>query len=222
MLYTENMKIIVFLLVCSSLFAEVTYIYNKDLEGRTSKTTWTLDLKKSDDMLHIIGESLTGQTKIIATPERVTQCFTYAIKNQSNTYTVLRDGAHLIATQEVNGEKSVREFHIGNNAWVQEFDFCFKPFIHSDNRSFTFSIVHPKKMSLHNMVATKQRYETLEIHGKTYEALRVKLTLTGFKKMFWHADLWFDPQAGDLLKYMANEGPNTPLSTITLFSKQIN
>ncbi len=216
------MRIIIFLLICLNLSAEVTYIYNKDMEGRVSKTTWTLDLNNTDDMLYITGESLTGKTIVVATPERITKSFTYGMKNQSNTYSVFRDGPYLIATQEINGEKSVQEFHIGNNTWVQEFDFCFKPFIHSDQRSFKFSIVHPKKMSLHSMVATKQRYEMLEIHGKTYEAIRVKLTLTGFKKMFWHADLWFDPQAGDLLKYMANEGPNTPLSTITLFSKQIN
>ena len=72
------------------------------------------------------------------------------------------------------------------------------------------------------MIATKQGLEPLDVHGKTHQALRIKITLTGFKKMFWHADLWFDLQAGDLLKYMATEGPNTPLSTITLFSKTIN
>ena len=158
----------------------------------------------------------------MTTPDRVTQSFTHKRKHQNNQLSIHREGEYLIATQEINGERNEKHFNIRNDTWVQEFDFCFKPFILSAMRDFKFSIVHPKKMSLHSMIATKQGYEQVDVPGKQYDALKVKVTLTGFKKMFWHADLWFDPQAGDLIKYMANEGPNTPLSTITLFSKQLN
>ena len=217
------MKQLLILLSLFSLgFADATYIYQKDVEGRESKTTWTLDFQEKEDLLHIIGESKTGKTLIITNPNRVTQSFSHKSLNQNNEYAIHRDGSYLIASKTVNGEASQKQFNIGNNTWVQEFDFCFKPFIVSNNSDFKFSIVHPKDLSLHSMIATKQGFEKLDVHGKVYDALKVKVTLTGFKKMFWHADLWFDPQAGDLIKYMANEGPNTPLSTITLFSKQLN
>lgn len=215
------MKSILFLLVfmASTAMAQVTYIYNKDVEGRESKTTWTL--KTKDDALHINGESLSGQTLIVTTPERVTQSFSHKSKNGQNEYSIIREGTKLIASKHVNGQKSEKHYNIGNDLWVQEFDFCFKPFILSDYKDFKFCIIHPKKLDLHDMVATKQSHEKLSLNGEERDTIKVKVTLTGFKKMFWHADLWFDPQAGDLLKYMANEGPNTPLSIITLFSKQI-
>lgn len=206
----------------STVFADITFIYHKDIEGRESKSTWTLDFQEKENILHINGDSLSGKTLIITTPERVTQSFTYQSKNKKSQYSIHRDGDYLIASREVNGERTERQFHIRNGSWVQEFDFCFKPYVLSNFRDFKFSIIHPKKMSLHNMIATKQGFEQININGKIYDALKVKVTLTGFKKMFWHANLWYDVQAGDLIKYMANDGPNTPLSTITLFSKQIN
>lgn len=215
-------KVLFLLFALSTTFADVTYIYSKDVEGRESKTKWTLDFQEKEDILHIIGESKSGKTLIVTTPDRVTKSFSYHNNDRNDHYSIHREGGKLIAIQEVNGQRNERHFNIGNDSWVQEFDFCFKPFILSNFRDFKFSIVHPKKLDLHSMVATKQGFETVDVHGKLYDALKVKVTLTGFKKMFWHADLWFDPQAGDLLKYMANEGPNTPLSTITLFSKELN
>lgn len=214
------MKSLLFFLIfiVSSTWAQVTYVYNKDVEGRESKTTWTVALKGGD--LHITGESLSGKTQIITTPERVTKKFTH--QSGKNEYTIIREGSKLKAQKNVNGQFSERQFNLGNDLWVQEFDFSFKPFILSDYRDFKFSIIHPKNLDLHDMVATKQSFEKIDLHGVTREAIKVKVTLTGFKKMFWHADLWFDPQSGDLLKYMATEGPNTPLSVITLFSKQID
>lgn len=216
------MKWLIFLFTLSTLCADVTYIYNKDVEGRESKTIWTLDFKENDDLLHIKGESLSGETLIITSPNRVTHSFSHRSKHAENNYSIAREGAYLIANQEISGKKVQKEFHIGSDFWIQEFDFCFKPFILSNSRDFIFSIVDPKKFDLHQMVATKRGVEKIDIHGKIYDALKIKMTLTGFKKMFWHADLWFDSQTGDLLKYMANEGPNTPLSVITLFSKQVN
>lgn len=216
------MKFIAFLFALSTLCADVTYIYNKDVEGRESKTTWTLDFQENDNLLHITGESLSGNTLIVTSPDRITHSFSHISKHQNERYSIRREGNVLIAEREVNGKQSQRTFKIGNSAWVQEFDFCFKPFILSDFSDFKFSIVHPKKLDLHDMIATKQHFEQIDLHGQTRDALKVKVTLRGFKSMFWHANLWFDPIAGDLLKYMANEGPNTPVSIITLFSKEIS
>ena len=214
--------LVLFLAMISSAFAEATYIYSVDVDGRESKTTWILEFQEKEDILHIAGESQSGKILIVTTPERVTQSFSHHHKHRSDQYSIHREGTYLIANREVGGKKTQKQFHIGNENWVQDFDFCFKPFIHSNFRDFKFSIVHPKKLSLHSMVATKQGIDQIKVHGKVYDALKVTVALTGFKKMFWHADLWFDAQAGDLLKYIANEGPNTPLSTITLFSKQFN
>ena len=81
------MKSLLFFLIfiISSTWAQVTYVYNKDVEGRESKTTWTVALKGDD--LHITGESLSGKTQIITTPDRVTKKFTH--QSGKNEYTCL-------------------------------------------------------------------------------------------------------------------------------------
>ena len=214
--------LLIFLSFISIGYSDLTYIYQKDVQGRESKTVWTLNFKEKENTLHIKGDSDNGKTLIITTPERMTQTFTHELLKQNHTYTIEREGQCLHASRTLNGDKTVKEFNIGSHPWIQEFDFSFKPFILSKNSYFKFSIIHPKHLTLHRMVATKQTIEPLEVHGKVYDALRVKVTLAGLKKMFWHSDLWFDPQSGDLLKYMATEGPNTPLRTITLFSKQLH
>ena len=198
---------------------KTTYIYKKDVEGRTSETTWVVQEK--DENLHIQGKSSGGDTLIITSPPINTQSFSYQSKRKSNEYYIHRDGPYLFARRTDNGHVTQKEFNIGDNFWIQEFDFTFRPFILSAADSLKFYIVHPTKLSLHHMIATKSsRLDHIEVKGKFYDAIKVKVTLTGFKKMFWKAELWFDRSTGDLLKYMANEGPNTPMSVITLISKK--
>lgn len=199
--------------------SKVTYVYKKDIEGRTSETTWILQEK--DKNVHIQGISGNGETLIITSPPINTQSFSYQSKNEKNEYYIHRDGPYLFAKRNDQGGVTQKEFNIGDDLWIQEFDFTFRPFILSAADSLKFYIVHPTKLSLHHMIATKSpRLEQLEIKGETHDAIKVKVTLTGLKKMFWKAELWFERNTGDLLKYMANEGPNTPTSIITLFSKK--
>jgi len=217
------------LLIFSSLFLtpligeeknlpKTTYVYDKNIEGRVSKTTWTVEEK--DKNLHIQGLSGNGETLIITTPPLNTQSFSYQSKNKHNEYYIHREGPYLYARRIDQGSVSQKEFNIGNDFWIQEFDFSMRPFILSTADSVKFSIVHPTKLSLHHMIATKSdTTERIDVNGEAHEAIKVKITLTGFKKMFWKAELWFERNTGDLLKYMANEGPNTPISVITLFSK---
>jgi len=199
---------------------KITYVYKKDMEGSVSETTWVLQEKEKN--LHIQGKSGGGETLIITSPPIHTQSFSYQSKTEPNEYYIHRDGPYLYAKRNDNGQVSQKEFNIGDDLWIQEFDFTFRPFILSAADSLKFYIVHPTKLSLHHMIASKSsRLERVEVKGETYDAIKVKVTLTGFKKMFWKAELWFERNTGDLLKYMANEGPNTPMSVITLFSKKV-
>ena len=60
------------------------------------------------------------------------------------------------------------------------------------------------------------RSETVEVAGTKYNAQKVKVTLTGFKKNFWKAQLWFDKESHLLIRYRANEAPGTPYTETTL------
>ena len=78
--------LVLFLVMISSAFAEATYIYTKDVSGRESKTTWTLEFQEKEDILHIVGESQSGKTLIVTSPERVTQSFSHHHKHRSDQY----------------------------------------------------------------------------------------------------------------------------------------
>jgi len=49
-----------------------------------------------------------------------------------------------------------------------------------------------------------------------YRAQKVKVTLDGFYKKFWKAELWYDTKSHNLLYYKANEGPSTPYTILTI------
>ena len=198
--------------------SKTTYIYEKKKEGRSYKTTWVVEKKERE--FYIKGVSGGGKTFIISSYPMNTHRFSFKSHDKTKEYSIVRKGSYLIATLKNPYRTIYKEFKIGNRLWLQEFDFSFRPFILSKNSYFKFYIVHPKKLSLHHMIATKENeFEDIQINHKHFHAIKVKVTLTGLKKLFWKADLWFEKETGDLLKYVANEGPNTPLSIITLFSK---
>ena len=217
------------LLVCLSFFLsplvgkektlpKVTYVYTKNSEGSFSKTTWVIAEK--NETLHIQGLSGNNSTQIIVALPFNTQSFSYQSKSQPHEYHIHREGSYLYAQRIDQESVFQKEFNIGSDLWIQEFDFSMRPFILSTANSLKFNIIHPIKLSLHQMIATKSdKIEHIDINGAVHDAIKVKIHLTGLKKMFWKAELWFEQNTGDLLKYVANEGPNTPISVITLLSK---
>jgi hypothetical protein len=196
-----------------------TYIYSTDVGGHEFKTTWTTENK--DDVWQFHGENMKDKMLMVTSPSQTTtQSFDCYSKSGNNFYSIRREGDILFARSENNGKKVKKVLSLNGDAWVQEFDFSLKPYVLSKANDFKFSIVNPKDLSLHNMIASKQGLDQIDINGKQFTAQKVKITLCGFKKMFWHADLWFDQKTGDLLRYEANDGPNTPMRIITFLSKE--
>ena len=214
------MKQIFYLAVFFTLFAhpfiqgkeQTTYVYDKEIEGKHSKITWNLEEKDKD--LEIKGEDDKGATSITLSDHEAKN-FKFEAKDKKNSYSIQKKQGHLVL--ETAGSET-KGFNIGNSPWVQEFAFSLKPFILSSKKTYSFTIVDPKRLNSHKMVATKQYDEKIELNKKEIEAVRVKVTLAGMKKMFWSAALWYDKKTGAMLRYQANEGPHTPLTTITLSS----
>ncbi len=195
--------------------SKVTYIYEKDMEGIISRTEWVVSEANNESIIE--GKSTRGKASIITYPDGNTKSFNYESKEKQTS--MERNGNVIFASREVNGEKEETVLKAGRSQWIQEFDFSLRSFVMSPDSSIKFYIVHPDKLSLHSMQVSKDGYEHIDINGQVRESLKAKVTLTGFKKMFWKGELWYDPANGDLLRYKANEGPNTPVSIITLISK---
>ncbi|MEX0962208.1 MAG: hypothetical protein WDZ28_05075 [Simkaniaceae bacterium] len=196
------------------------WIYEESVNGQQIQTLW-YEEKKGDELL-LEGQNSKSLITIRCSDEFVIDKIKYVNKKGEipQEYTCQRKGSSLYVTSLFGDRKIEKNFKIGNSAWVQEFGFGLRPFVQSEYRSYKFSIINPKDFTLNALVAKKERIELITLNAQTYKAQKIKITLQGFKSMFWTAHAWFDTVSGNLLMYRGNKGPNTPTTIITLLEEK--
>lgn len=188
-------------------------------EDRQEEVVW--NVKGNEQELTIIGSDSSGKTTIKGDANYSFTSFTYDGKPSS--YSISQEGQTLtVSGTTEKGVTSTKRYSLKGEPWVQQFWFGLMPFLRSSATSFKFSIINPEDFSKVAMVAYKQGTEPLTIGHTTYAAQKVKVTLQGFKSVFWSGKAWYDAKDHTFLRYEANKGPNTPITTIFLknFSKQ--
>lgn len=202
------------LLFCVNGIANQKIIYESVTKGESIQAFWSIEKKenksemdcvKKDKKIHVeylLDNSLSNYTE--GTSEK--------------NFCIEKTGPCLIVKNSEKGREKVLSHRIGNKLWIQEFNFGFQNFIRSEKKSCDFCIVYPKDLALHEMVATKEGEEEIQIAGKKYKTQKVKITLDGFKKQFWKAYAWFDKETALLVRYKANEGPRTPYTETSLIT----
>ncbi len=199
---------------CSFLFSpqgwsQQFYTYQGVLSGVKTLTKWII--ADTDNKIEISGQNRGNEIKLEYTPTFDLQLF---IEKEPDTslFEVQRDGSQL----SIKNRNVAKTIKIGSTPWIQEFKFGFTPFLKSTARKIDFVIVYKKNTSIHEMVATKEKLEKLLVGEKKYDTQKLKITLRGFKKRFWKAEVWYDTKTNILIKYRANEGPGTPHTEVTL------
>lgn len=206
---------------CSLLivsFSEETIIYNKTTGDKNLKTVWTL--KKEKDLLKVESQNTDKTMMMEATLPYKIKKFNMVSHKSSNRYVFTREGSKLLAEGKRKGKELKESYDIGSQNWVQEFELGLRPFLKSKKKTYKFVILNPKNFNLHQMVATKQGSDELSLDGKKFDTVKVKVTLAGFKSVFWKAQLWYDSKDHTMLLYKSNEGPHTPTTTISFVSKE--
>lgn len=204
-----------FFVFVGCLFAsEPVFIYNEFSSKHNLTTTWTT-VEKSKDLLEITGEDEASTTILDCSKDFEISKFYFKSKKIQEEYTITLKKNVLEINSNVNNKKETKKHKI-SSPWIQQFGFGLKPFILSKDQSIKFCLVTPDNFDIQKMIAKKKQIETLNIEGKKYEAVLVTVTLPGFKSMFWKAKIWFDTKNGNFLKYQANHGPSTPVTTILL------
>lgn len=188
--------------------------YKTSIEGIETKTDWII--AQPSEKIAINGQNKGSDIKVEYSPSFSLLQYTELQANQS-LFEILKEENQLVIK---NKNTLVKRLKLGNLPWIQEFKFGLHPFLSSDKKEFPFCIVYAKDNSLHEMVASKEKEEVLNIEGRKYETQKLKITLKGFKSRFWKAEAWFDKHTHFLVKYKANEGPRTPYTEVTLFEKK--
>lgn len=184
-------------------------IYQGSLEG--IKTTWTIE--QNTDKIAIEGQSKGNDIKLEYSPSFSLLHYFELEPNSKPLEITRKDNQLLVQNKDLS-----KSLLLGKLPWVQDFKFGLRPFLQEKAKEFSFSIFYAKECSLHDMIATKEIEETIDIDGQKYETQKVKITLKGFKKRFWKAEVWFDKKTHLMIRYRSNEGPGTPHNTVNLIS----
>ncbi len=219
------MKYIVFLSLIIRLVIDIdplhskseTYYYEESA-GKESKKT--ISKIETENQLYLIQcEKLHGNSWIQCSHSYDFQQYDFLSNDKELKYTLLKKGNYLNIKGSSQGKEFSKKYKI-NLPWIQEFAFGLIPFVKSDEAQFKFYILNAKDFSLHKMVAKKAGQEMITLNDKTFSAQKIKVTLDGFRSIFWHGEIWFDSINHYLLIYKANEGPNTPTTTISFVSQK--
>lgn len=207
----------IFSIITYSVFALQT-LYGTTFEfierKNQSEVDFTWTEKKKDNEIVLEGSKPEGTTTILCDSGYFFNFMDF--KSNEERFRVQREGAVLYVERTL-GKRTIRKrIEVGREPWVQQFWFGLRPLLNSNRESFRFSIIDPDSCKRHRMIATKQKIESIEVLGKRYDAQHIKITLQGFKSMFWSGHIWFDVESKACLKYQADEGPNTPLTTVLL------
>ena len=211
------MKGLFLTLATAAVFATETLVYESVTDGKSVKTTWTVEEQGTSYMITATSDA--ADTKIECGTDYTFNKFQEKDKESGTSYEVDRDGKILKAEKTIDGKTVHKEFGAYKYPWIQEFNFGLKPFVRSTEKAYKFVILSPDKINLHNMIAERLEEEEIDINGKKTLALKIKVTLQGFKSMFWKGHCWFDPKTATMLRYEANSGPKTPVTTTTLLSE---
>ena len=199
---------ICFMLLTSSV------TFDKDVSGKKTEIAWQLNTK--DKLIEIMGNAEGKVTEIVCDLAYHFEKYFSQTSDNQDGLTVTRTNNTLFVEMKSKSGLKQQEYDIGGKNWVQDFSFGLRPFFSSEQEEYKFEIVNPKDLVMRTMIATKCEMDYKTFNNVQYRARKVKVTLEGFYKKFWKAELWYDTQSLNLLYYKANEGPSTPYTILTI------
>jgi len=143
-------------------------------------------------------------------------------EKENHNFTAQRTNDQIKIWGTFQGESVEKTVDIDERLWFNKLDHGLSEFAVSEQHELSFwvlkllSDLDPLKME-----AKKVGTESLTIDGKTYEAVKVKLTIDNFMlSKLWSAELWYRASDGLFLRYEgSNGGPGTPTTIIELGEK---
>lgn len=140
-------------------------------------------------------------------------------KNKQN-YSIKRSDNALFFSGMENGEKISRTLKIDSCPWYGNIALLMG-FALSGKDSEDFYMVIPGDKTATKFNASKEKYEELVLNRKKVRTVKVKITLTDWRSVFWSSYYWFRYPDGILVKTDERRGgPGTPQTVLELVSFQ--
>jgi len=167
------------------------YAYRMRIGNKSAVNRWTREMRS--------GTIVLGSENMM-TDEFDTMICNGGYETIEWFYTSGNKGTRLSGTRknnlvEISGfakGKPVRtSITLEEGSWYQFPEFAFSHMLASNRESAVYYIFWPDKFIFYAMKAKRIGEEPVLYDGKTVDAIKVKVTLTGFKSIFWSSYYWF-------------------------------
>jgi len=215
LIWNSILLLFIFFTAPAEGFGIETYDYLERIDTLSVKIFWQLEEKKD----HIILRSIRAGEIHIYQCDLLGATLQWELKNPGTNTDIVarREKRSILINGTFEGESIDKKVSIDGAPWYQPMSFSLTSFIKSDKSSVEFWSLRPNDLLSYKMKAKKKEIQLIKIHGKEVEVQKVKVSLTGFRSMFWHGYYWFRKVDGLFMKYEGVNGPpGTPKTIIEL------
>lgn len=134
----------------------------------------------------------------------------------------VRQGNSIEFSDELNGKITTESKKIDGDLWIQPIEYGLQWLVRDqDKNKCFFWTISPSDGSIIKLVAKKNGVERITIGDREYDTAKVRLTVSGWKSMFWSVDYWFRESDGLFLKFKGAYGfVGTPETVTELIGKK--
>ncbi len=123
-----------------------------------------------------------------------------------------------------DGKRIEEDYDLDDYPWIQlwPMNLGLEPFLKSSDQEikyWAFGTEKPGDLELAKFVATKEEKEMVRIGDKEYLSLRVNITLSGWRSLFWEGNFFFRESDWRVIKYDGEGAPGKPDSLTTLIAE---
>ncbi|MGE4545314.1 MAG: hypothetical protein AB7D06_14495 [Pedobacter sp.] len=116
-----------------------------------------------------------------------------------------------------NGQPLRKTLRIDAEPWYQAMSLSMRAVMNSTEESITFWTLRPDELKPLKLKAIKKGREVLNIDGRSIQAQKIEIRLTGLGALLGHSLYWLRPSDGLFLKYQGPIGlAGMACTTITL------
>ena len=185
--------------------------YKETIGGEVS-TFKVAVVEKNEETIKLKAESSTGSKVYSELNGKDGSNLMWERTRDQQKVTAVRTANRVEVTIEKKGKCRVKVHEIDPAPWIQSREFGMRGFADDPKAAMLkFWALNPSDSSMNKMMATRQEEKKIKCGDRFFDAFRVKVTLDGWKSVFWSSEFWFRKSDGVFLKYKGSaSGPNSP------------
>jgi hypothetical protein len=181
-----------------------SYRYREQTGKETREFLWTLEQGRE---VRLTAESSEDCHLTLMDSTLATRQWRLVNPGAATEITVRREKNVLLLNGQFEGKPVASVIEIDSDPWYQALSLSLRALRDAEKQSLEFWTLRPDNLEVHKLRAVRKGVEMLEIEGKLVAALRLEVSLTGLKAMFWRCSYWLRESDGVFLRYRGPSGP---------------